>query len=218
LHFAAESGHCAACDALILSGAFVDCEDIHGRTPLMSAAQYDQGAVCRLLLDYGADVEVRDTMHGYTVLHIAVRALGDGTFRALQVLCESGLCPLDSRDVDGQSADELLLKLMESRSLKKSDAAVAQAFLAAAHDREKKKTQETEFTLKETDRLAKDVPLAEQARGMENETALSELEKAKWSESDQKLWEKLREDLEFHQKMIETIKKEQSRILHRNRS
>jgi hypothetical protein len=183
----------------------------------MSAAQYDQGAVCRLLLDYGADVEVRDTMHGYSVLHIAVRALGDGTFRALQVLCESGLCPLDYRDVDGQSADELLLKLMESRSLKKSDAAVAQAFLAAAHDREKKKKK-----TQETDRLAKDAPpLAEQAAqgiGMENETAVSESEKAKWSESDQKLWEKLREDLEFHQKMIETIKKEQSRILHRNRS
>ncbi|GKZ33149.1 hypothetical protein AbraIFM66950_002933 [Aspergillus brasiliensis] len=59
LHLAAEGGHVRAVEEL-LKVAFVNGRDDHGRTPLHRAASNGEGPVVRLLLDFDADVLVRD--------------------------------------------------------------------------------------------------------------------------------------------------------------
>jgi ankyrin repeat protein len=59
LHWACRYGHRETASVLLdIDGAFAG--DAHGRTPLHVAAEHDQAAVVRLLVDHGIDVDVQD--------------------------------------------------------------------------------------------------------------------------------------------------------------
>ncbi len=62
LHYAATSGHLAVMALLLEHHAFIDAESPNGTTPLMMAAQYGTPQAVRLLLDAGADVNMRNQL------------------------------------------------------------------------------------------------------------------------------------------------------------
>lgn len=67
--------------ALLDAGATVDGACSTGFTPLMQAAEMENIDMARLLLDRGADVNLRD-YRGVTPLHVAVDMAIDGTLQA----------------------------------------------------------------------------------------------------------------------------------------
>lgn len=70
---AAEKGDVAALTAALREGAEVNCCAAQGTgTPLMRAAFHRRPEVVRLLLDAGADVNLKSKQGGRTALHIAV--------------------------------------------------------------------------------------------------------------------------------------------------
>jgi len=73
LHAAARGGHDAVIIFLCKRGALVDAARRDGATPLAVAAQNRRPAAARLLLDYGADAEMRaaEDLAVYTPLHRA---------------------------------------------------------------------------------------------------------------------------------------------------
>jgi hypothetical protein len=74
-------------------GADLDDTDIHGRTPLFTAATYGHVEVIRVLSELGADVEVVDD-YGETAFHSAVACEGKGATKEqlIHALARAG-CP-----------------------------------------------------------------------------------------------------------------------------
>jgi len=73
LHYAASGGHLQVIDFLLENSAYIDAESPNGTTPLMMAAMYGNPESVKLLIQAGADLNVKN-MVGMTALDFAVRA------------------------------------------------------------------------------------------------------------------------------------------------
>jgi ankyrin repeat protein len=71
LHYACAKGHLEIAQYLIANGAIVDALSPSNTTPLMMAVQSGNEQLVKLLLDKGADIQVRNT-NGLTAIDIAV--------------------------------------------------------------------------------------------------------------------------------------------------
>ncbi|KAL0638588.1 Notch [Maublancomyces gigas] len=72
-HRLAWEGHEAALRILLEHGIDIDEQDEHGRTALHLAVRHGKGlGAVKLLLEWGADVNVHEPISGYTPLHTAV--------------------------------------------------------------------------------------------------------------------------------------------------
>ena len=71
LHYACSRGHLEIAEYLIANGAIVDSMSPGNTTPLMMAVQSGNEQLIKLLLDKGADLQIRNT-NGLTAIDIAV--------------------------------------------------------------------------------------------------------------------------------------------------
>lgn len=73
LHYAATGGHLKIMEILLEEHAFIDAESPNKTTPLMMAAMYGTPQAVKLLLDAGADVNMRNEL-GLSAVDFAQRA------------------------------------------------------------------------------------------------------------------------------------------------
>ena len=71
LHYACAKGHLEVSQYLIANGAIVDALSPANTTPLMMAVQSGNEALVKLLLDKGADLQIRNSQ-GFTAIDIAL--------------------------------------------------------------------------------------------------------------------------------------------------
>lgn len=91
LHYAAsaDAPHSLAIAQLLLDEhAYIDAESPNGSTPLMLAAQYGSQAMVELLLNAGADVQLRNQL-GLTAVDFARRSDRDFMVRILQTVYDA---------------------------------------------------------------------------------------------------------------------------------
>jgi uncharacterized protein len=72
LHYAASSGQVTMIGQLLENNAYIDAESPNGTTPLMMAAMYGSTAAVKLLLDEGADPQLKN-QQGLSALDFAQR-------------------------------------------------------------------------------------------------------------------------------------------------
>ena len=72
LHYAASSGQLTIISQLLENSAYIDAESPNGTTPLMMAAMYGTTAAVKLLLDEGADPQLKN-QQGLSALDFAQR-------------------------------------------------------------------------------------------------------------------------------------------------
>ena len=72
LHYAASNGHLALMALLLENSAYIDAESPNGTTPLMMAAMYGTSEAVKLLIDEGADPQLKN-QQGLTALQFAQR-------------------------------------------------------------------------------------------------------------------------------------------------
>jgi ankyrin repeat protein len=77
LHAAAMAGDLVALEAAIASGAALDAQDERGRTAVMAATAARQTQAVRVLLDAGADVDIRDDRLDNPFLYAGAEGLLD---------------------------------------------------------------------------------------------------------------------------------------------
>ena len=70
LHYACAKGHLEVAQFLIANGAIVDSSSLGNTTPLMMAVQSGNEQLVKLLLDKGADIQLRNT-NGLSAIDIA---------------------------------------------------------------------------------------------------------------------------------------------------
>jgi TolB-like protein/ankyrin repeat protein/class 3 adenylate cyclase len=94
LHAATERGEADTVKKLIAEGIYVDSKNYQGRTALHLAAFKNYGAIARLLIEAGADIEIRSRIishqfrdYGSTPLILAVRT---GSTEVVEVLIAAG--------------------------------------------------------------------------------------------------------------------------------
>lgn len=100
LHFTmrSESGEMLSClNALLLAGADVNAKPRGGYTCLHTAAERDNVAICRRLVEAGADIEPRSVVAGLTPMTEAARF---SAVNAVRWLCEAG-ASLEFTDKEG---------------------------------------------------------------------------------------------------------------------
>jgi ankyrin repeat protein len=73
LHYAASSGHLSVIELLLHNSAYIDAESPNGTTPLMMAAMYASPEAVKVLIQAGADLNLRNQL-GLSALDFAVRA------------------------------------------------------------------------------------------------------------------------------------------------
>lgn len=94
LHYAASGGHVEVIDFLLENSAYIDAESPNGTTPLMMAAMYGSPESVKMLIQAGADLNLKN-MLGMTALDFAVRANRQNS----KELIETGLQRLAARAV-----------------------------------------------------------------------------------------------------------------------
>ena len=94
LHYAASNGHVAVIEFLLDHSAYIDAESPNGTTPLMMAAMYGSPESVKVLIQAGADLQIKNQL-GMTALDFAVR----GDRQNAKELIETGLQRLASRTV-----------------------------------------------------------------------------------------------------------------------
>ncbi len=67
---ATKDGHLEEVEELLSGGAFVNTQDEQGWTPLMHAAQKQNVKLTQLIMDYGADTEIRGN-NGEKAIYLA---------------------------------------------------------------------------------------------------------------------------------------------------
>lgn len=72
LHYAATNGHLAIMELLLENHAYIDAESPNGTTPLMMAAHYGTPAAVKLLLEAGADPNLKNQL-GLSAMDFALR-------------------------------------------------------------------------------------------------------------------------------------------------
>ncbi len=72
LHYAATGGHTAIVQLLLDHYAYIDAESPNSSTPLMMAAQYGNSETVQLLLQAGADPDLKNSL-GLTAIDFAMR-------------------------------------------------------------------------------------------------------------------------------------------------
>lgn len=100
LSTAVADGNHAQAQLLLDGGAEPNGQVLNGFAPLMRASIRDDGRMVRLLIEAGADTEIRASAGGLTPLHAA--AVADSA-DALTALIEQG-ADLDARSVSGRNA------------------------------------------------------------------------------------------------------------------
>lgn len=73
LHYAATNAHLPVMQLLLDHHAYIDAESPNGTTPLMMAAQYGSPGAVKLLLEAGADPQLKNQL-GLTAIDFAQRA------------------------------------------------------------------------------------------------------------------------------------------------
>jgi ankyrin repeat protein len=73
LHYAASAGHVSVIEFLLDQSAYIDAESPNGTTPLMMAAMYGSPEAVKVLIQAGADLNIKNQM-GLSALDFAVRA------------------------------------------------------------------------------------------------------------------------------------------------
>jgi ankyrin repeat protein len=73
LHYAATGGHLKVMELLLEEHAFIDAQSPNGTTPLMMAAYYGTPAAVKLLLEAGADTQMKNEL-GLSAVDFAHRA------------------------------------------------------------------------------------------------------------------------------------------------
>jgi len=86
LHYAASSGQVAVIEFLLENSAYIDAESPNGSTPLMMAAMYGSPEAVKVLIQAGADLNIKNQL-GLSALDFAVR----GSRQNAKELIETGL-------------------------------------------------------------------------------------------------------------------------------
>lgn len=86
LHYAASSGQVVVIEFLLDNSAYIDAESPNGSTPLMMAAMYGSPEAVKVLIQAGADLNIKNQL-GLTALDFAVR----GSRQNAKELIETGL-------------------------------------------------------------------------------------------------------------------------------
>mgnify|MGYP000535365496 CR=1 FL=1 len=86
LHYAATRGHIAMMRLLLENSAYIDAESPNGTTPLMMAAMYGSPEAVKVLIQAGADLNIKNQL-GLSALDFAVR----GSRQNAKELIETGL-------------------------------------------------------------------------------------------------------------------------------
>ena len=92
----------------------VDKIGVLGRNALHIAAYKRDDKMCRLLLDYNADPNIKDDINGDTAMHIAARL---GAIDVAEILYKSGKCQLDLRNIDGKIAYDIAIEPVQDHEL-----------------------------------------------------------------------------------------------------
>ncbi len=99
LHYAASTGQVAVIEFLLDNSAYIDAESPNGSTPLMMAAMYGSPEAVKVLIQAGADLNIKNQL-GLTALDFAVR----GNRQNAKELIETGLQRQAVRAAKAQSS------------------------------------------------------------------------------------------------------------------
>jgi TolB-like protein/ankyrin repeat protein/class 3 adenylate cyclase len=120
LHAATLRGEADTVKKLIAEGIHVDSKNYQGRTALHLAALKDHGVIAMLLIEAGANTEIRSSLSSYqlrdwgsTPLMLAART---GNTEVVEVLIEAG-ADVDARDIFARESWAVLHHVVESGHL-----------------------------------------------------------------------------------------------------
>ncbi len=100
------NGHKETVRPLLDRGAIIDTRDAMGRTALMYAAAGPYSQTVQLLLERGADLNIRGKEEGWTALMFAA---AEGQTNVIRVLLAHG-ADLKVTDADGDTAHDFAVK------------------------------------------------------------------------------------------------------------
>lgn len=106
LHIATSSGHTPCVELLAEWGADVNKQESWGQTPLVIATSKSRIHTMITLIHLGADLEIKDYLHGQTALHVACAGQDE---EAVLVLLDAGA---DLAATDGSGLSPLGVALM----------------------------------------------------------------------------------------------------------
>ena len=126
LHYAASTGQVAVIEFLLENSAYIDAESPNGSTPLMMAAMYGSPESVKVLIQAGADLNIKNQL-GLSALDLAVR----GNRQNAKELIETGLQRLALRSANSSSSD-LASKVVTTSGSDKSVTRVPAASMSSA--------------------------------------------------------------------------------------